>query len=312
MQEKLISVIVPVYNVEKYLSECVDSILRQTYQNLEVILVDDGSTDNSGAICDEYAKKDSRIKVFHKENGGLSSARNYGLDRMHGDYVAFVDSDDYIADTMYEELIKKCLEYGADITACGFTRFYEDGKEEHRYAFFEGECFIGKDFDRLADYGPYKDLVVVAWNKLYKSCVFNQIRYPAGKLHEDEFIIFDLLGKIKKFVFLYKSLYRYRVRENSITSTFNLNRLDGVEAALIQCDRAFERKNYESAKKQFDSVFRYYRSIISNTEIKTKSDKKRALKIKRMLRKNFNKQDKKMFPFKERISLTLYFLSPRI
>lgn len=122
----LISIIVPVYNVEKYLNKCIDSIINQTYKNIEIILVDDGSTDNSGKICDEYLLRDSRIKVIHKNNGGLSSARNEGINISSGEYIGFVDSDDWVEPNMYEEMYKKILYSNADIVDCGYWKEYEN------------------------------------------------------------------------------------------------------------------------------------------------------------------------------------------
>lgn len=126
MEEKLISIIVPVYNVEKYLKECIDSVISQTYKNLEIILVDDGSTDKSGEICDEYSKKDSRIKVIHKENGGLSDARNVALDIAKGEYIGFVDSDDYVEKDMFETLYKLAEEHNTEISSISFYKTLEN------------------------------------------------------------------------------------------------------------------------------------------------------------------------------------------
>ena len=126
MEQDLISVIIPVYNVEKYLKRCMDSVLKQTYSNIEIIIVDDGSTDTSGSLCDEYWKKDSRITVFHKENGGLSSARNFGLERVSGNYVCFIDSDDFIHENYISFMYDKIIKNDADICYCKSTKFTDD------------------------------------------------------------------------------------------------------------------------------------------------------------------------------------------
>ncbi len=209
---KLISVIVPVYNVEKYLQKCVDSIINQTYQNLEIILVDDGSTDNSGKICDEYLKKDKRIKVIHKRNGGLSDARNWAIDVAEGEYIEFVDSDDYIEQDMIEFLYNNIEQYNADISICSY------------YMIDEKEC-INQSTNELYVYSRLEILQEVlldekirsyAWNKLFKKSLFDDIRFPVGKIFEDVITIGKLFEKSEKVVLNDVAKYYYRQREGSI------------------------------------------------------------------------------------------------
>ena len=226
----LISVIVPIYNVEKYLARCVDSILSQTYGNLEIILVDDGSTDKSGIIADEYEKKDNRVRVIHKQNGGLSDARNCGIDAARGEYFGFVDSDDYIASDMYETLYEIMIRYGAKISVCdkfdvieGVDRVYEDTAEAEEF------CTDAEEAMKIVLDG--KRNYAYAWNKLYKREVFDGIRYPKGKFIEDAFIILELFDAAERVAFTTAKKYYYLCRPNSImTLSFSPKHLDCIEA----------------------------------------------------------------------------------
>lgn len=223
----IISVIVPIYKVEKYLRECIDSILNQTYTNLEVLLIDDGSPDNCPKICNEYAKMDSRVKVIHKANGGLSDARNVGIDTATGNYIVFVDSDDVIDETMIEKLYLNLTKYNADISECEYvftkqipTKIKEKEIQKDEYNNIEA-------LNSMYVCGGCK---VVAWNKMYKRELFNDIKYPVGKLHEDVFTTYKLLFKANKVVHTNEILYFYRNRNDSIVNQFNEKRLDVCEA----------------------------------------------------------------------------------
>ena len=229
MDNILISVIVPIYNVEDYLTRCLNSIINQTYHNLEIILVDDGSTDNSGLICDEYQKYDKRIKVIHQENGGLSFARNIGLDNALGDLISFVDGDDFIELTMLEEL-KKCMDItNSDISVCDFYNVY--GSNKIRNTNNREEILILKNKDKFnALQSEYKSIYPSAWNKLYKKELFDNIRYPNGKIYEDSFIICDLLNKAKIVSYITKPLYNYVYRKDSISNNCSSNHLDQINS----------------------------------------------------------------------------------
>lgn len=218
MEQCLISVIVPVYKVEEYLPRCVESILTQTYRNLEIILVDDGSPDWCGEICDEYAKKDSRIHVVHKKNGGLSDARNVALDIANGEYIGFVDSDDWIEPEMFEVLYHHRVEEG--ITVCGWYFDFADYSKPQllsaqKYTAEEGvKAYLQQELEFLFDkpaMGSY------AWNKLYHYKLFENIRYPVGRKYEDIAIILSLLSKSSQMVVVNQCLYHYIQRDNSIT-----------------------------------------------------------------------------------------------
>ncbi len=213
MEKPLISIIVPIYKVEKYLEHCVNSILNQTVKDIEVILVDDGSPDNCGAICDELAKTDSRIRVIHKPNGGLSDARNAGIDIAEGKYIGLVDSDDYIAPTMYEKLLKALEENDADASMCYACNTYDDDMEYRPCKTGEVEMFDGEDIlNALFN----KKLNNFAWNKLYKRELFNNIRYPFGKIYEDLFTTYKIFGKCKRVALDSSQMYYYRIRRDSI------------------------------------------------------------------------------------------------
>lgn len=237
MENKLlISVVVPIYQVEKYLSTCVNSILNQTYSNLEIILVDDGSPDSCPAICDKFALKDSRIKVIHQKNGGLSSARNAGIEIAQGEYIGFIDSDDFIAPNFYEYLLNNALTYHADISECSFIRVAENNMNAFNFSPINNEVIsvtnnIGA-LERLfsEDINICVNTVVV-WNKLYKRSLFKSIRYPLNKISEDEFTTYKILYGAHKFVTSSAILHAYVQRTSSIMGkTFSIKRLDALDA----------------------------------------------------------------------------------
>lgn len=223
---KLISVIIPVYNVEKYLEKCIDSVLKQTYSNLEIILVDDGSKDNSGKICDEYAEKDNRIKVIHKENGGLSDARNTGIKNSTGDYLSFLDGDDCLKLDFYEYLADLMKNEKYDIAECKFLRIPVEKIENVQEILMQENSLrqikaIEQTREQALEelYGfylnPYVNKVVV-WNKLYKRELFDNIEFPIGRFHEDEFTTFKVLDKIKYMITSNRLMNAYMQSPNSI------------------------------------------------------------------------------------------------
>ena len=221
----LISVIVPIYKVEPYLRQCVDSIINQTYKNLEIILVDDGSPDGCPQICDDYAAKDTRVKVIHKENGGLSSARNAGLDIATGDYIAFVDSDDYLETTMYNDLYELIKSQDADVSVSDIY-ILKQGKLE-TYSFKSCKVTVVNNkqdiFCHLIKHNPYVRFEV--WNKLFKKSFIGDIRFKVGQIYEDLYFDRSLLLKAPKLVHIEKPLYVYREnRPGSTNSYFKENR----------------------------------------------------------------------------------------
>ena len=262
---ELISVIVPIYNVERYLRRCVNSILDQTYQNIEVILVDDGSTDSSSNICDTYKLKDNRIKVIHKENGGLSDARNVGIEYAIGEYIAFIDSDDYIDARYLELLLASLRKNDADMAICNFKNVDEKG--HGLYIDQSPICTENLTKDQLI----YKYTLsngyyyVVAWNKLYKRSVIGDIRFPKGKLHEDEFTCFLFAHNCQKIACIDDFLYFYVRRESgimgSLSNTVNIKQLDRCEAKANRLLFQYEHGLNENINELFLSYYYEYESL---------------------------------------------------
>ncbi len=225
----MISVIVPVYNVEKYLDRCVESIVQQTYKNLEIILVDDGSTDKSGEICDHWATKDERVKVLHQPNMGGGAARNAALDIAKGDFIAFVDSDDYIAPDMYEHLMT-LIEQGADISECNYTYVDSDSTDFKTEA---GNIIFCSTLEALENNITDKIFRRIIWNKLYKRELIGNIRFPIGTKIDDEFFTYRILGNAKVLVHSEKICYAYRQHNSSVMHTANVGKcIQSIESRL--------------------------------------------------------------------------------
>ena len=221
---ELVSIIIPIYKTEKYLHQCIDSVLNQDYSNLEIILVDDGSPDNCGLICDEYAEKDTRIKVLHKQNEGISAARNSGLDIAKGKFISFIDSDDYVSENYISIMLNEFNNKTIDLVICSYYLLYNNNGDETiklpKEHIIQNNILSGTDliinrFSRLRT--PY----TVPWNKLYKSELFNNLRFEPGVIHEDEFIYRSLMTNCKQVAIINPPLYYYRQREYSIMSNYS-------------------------------------------------------------------------------------------
>ncbi len=245
MKNDLISIIIPVYKVEKYLEKCIESVLKQTYTNLQIILVDDGSPDNCGKICDEYAKKDPRIEVIHKVNGGLSDARNVGIAKAKGKYIGFVDSDDYIKEDMYEILINLIKEYDADVSICNL------------YDVIDGKEYIRNNENGIQEYSRLeilkevlldKNIQSYAWNKLYKKELFDEIKYPIGKKYEDIGTTFYVFEKCNKIVVTSESEYYYLKRSDSLVNNVTESTVLDYTDIIIQ-RYLYTQKNIEKLRK---------------------------------------------------------------
>ena len=250
MMNPLISVIVPVFNVEQYLTKCVDSICNQKYSYLEILLIDDGSTDQSGNICEELSKRDSRIKVFHKKNGGLSDARNYGLMVSTGEYITFVDSDDYIAEDMINILYNNLKKEKANISVCGYQMVYDNKTVD----IIDGQkmCVYNTD-EAFSVLLQRNNIGVIACNKLYQRNLFNNVIFPVGKQFEDINTIYKVIHKAKKIVYEPISLYFYRQRIDSINGQSFKNgkfnqRLYDMESAADEL-YSFVCKNHIAASQ---------------------------------------------------------------
>ena len=242
---ELISVIVPIYKVEKYLDRCVQSIIDQTYPNLEIILVDDGSPDNCPVMCDKWAEKDPRIKVIHKENGGLSDARNAGLDIATGELIGFVDSDDWIAPEMYEKLVKTLHDDQSDIAACTVEMIWADGTP-NKLLTVQENCTLERTEAQLALLNESK-LKHPVWYKLYKKSIVTGIPFEMGKQHEDVYWTYQVVGKAKRVSIIDHVGYYYWQRQDSIMGnpTYTIKRLDAMEA--------FEQR-YQYIAKEFPEL----------------------------------------------------------
>jgi len=217
----LISVIVPVYKVEMWLRRCIDSILAQTFSDFELILVDDGSPDNCPQICDEYARRDSRVKVIHQKNGGLSAARNTGLDITRGKYITFVDSDDWIDSDFLEVLFRNIVEHDAQICQCNFRFSFEDGTAEIPSRNTAEISFLNKSaaIHSLFDY-DWNGFYIPVWGKLYSSTLFKNVRFKPGRIHEDNFMSCDIVvrGDYERIVVLQCALYNYFQRTGGLAT----------------------------------------------------------------------------------------------
>ncbi len=250
--EELISVIVPVYNVEKYLEKCIDSIINQTYKNIEILLIDDGSTDSSGEICDRYAIKDKRILVFHKENGGLSDARNKGIDIATGKYISFIDSDDYVEENYISFLYEILKKFDADISM---------GKHYVRYQENTIDTSSGQELCMNPEvtlekmlYG--EDVDVSAWAKLYKKDLFKDIRFPKGRVFEDAATTYKLIDKSSQVAFKSLPIYNYVMRKNSITNTsFNSSKMDLIVSTKEMAN--YVKDKYPNLKNAADRRVMY-------------------------------------------------------
>ena len=234
--ENLISVIVPVYKVEKYLDRCVESIVNQTYTNLEIILVDDGSPDNCPVMCDTWAEKDSRIRAIHKVNGGLSDARNAGMEEAKGEYIGFVDSDDWVEPGFYQNLYDLLQAHDADIAECGVNFIDENGKLLRQRKLISTDKVLLR-VDAIKHLMKEDGIYQTVWNKLYRRETIGGILFEKGRLHEDDFWTYRIFDRAKKLAVTQQSLYNYFQRSDSIMGVgYRLKNLDGLEARHRQVD----------------------------------------------------------------------------
>ena len=316
----MISVIIPVYKVEKYLVRCVNSVLNQTYSDLEIILVDDGSPDSCGKICDELQKKDSRIKVIHKKNGGLSSARNEGLLFATGEYIAYVDSDDYIDKTMYEKLMNYMIETDADIVQCGYTHVVEnnDGKVVRKTDVFFEEGNLKTQKSILDVFFKIGVIDLVVWNKLYKRKALENVKMVEGRWHEDTMATFDILLNVNSVASISESLYSYVHREDSITGIcFNEKHFDSLYASEYIVERSIgAAPDYvDQARGLFCLNCSYLYIKLANSGLDLNTKKKYSTEIRGEFLKMWRCIEKKKCLFKMRkkslLLIFLYRLFPR-
>jgi len=308
----IISIIVPVYNVEEYLQRCIDSILNQSFKNFELILVNDGSTDNSLKICKEYLLNDPRVKIINKENGGLSSARNAGINIAKGRYIGFVDSDDWINKEMYKILYELCEKNNSDIAECRYT--VTTGNEmnldnsSNLITILNNEEAI-KSLYTNTSYGS-----VVSWNKLYRCELFKDIKFPEGKLNEDQFTTYKLYYKSNKIVLIDKVLYYYFQSTKSIMrSEFTLKKLDAIEA-IESSHKFFEENNLYDLVLWNDTLYsfvliKYFIILLRNEQF----DNKYRNSILEKFRGRFWLFIKnEHISIREKLLLMLFYVSPKL
>lgn len=308
-----ISIIVPVYNVENYLEKCIDSILNQTFKNFELILVDDGSTDRSGEICEKCKHKDSRIKVIHKYSGGASDARNRGIDSSIGRFIGFVDSDDYIHPQMYEILYNNIIKYNADIAMCDYIK-YESG-DFYNYQNDDNKVEVYSNIDSLnLIFGEKEGHCITPWNKIYNRQLFNNLRFKVGRICEDKLISHRILYASKKTIFIPNVLYFYRQRKGSVSnSEFSIKNLDSLYAhrdAMIFLNSNIN--NDIKFKSQEVYVYYFFQDYFKAKKI-LNGQNENLEKIKREFVSTFYiLMRSKNFKIKEKISWIIFALSPSL
>lgn len=246
----LLSVIVPVHNTERYLIDCLDSLVHQTYINLQIILIDDGSTDNSGKICDDYSQKDERVIVIHQKNQGAGAAKNVGLNIIMGEYFSLIDSDDFIDLKMFETMLRGMENKKIDIVQCCFYYYYKNCKYKNDYLFSRNHVLSSKRFlfELLYDWK-----YAVFWNKLFRTSLLSEIRFPVGRKIDDEFFTYKLVCNANQILNIDNTLYYYRMRGSSVMN-------DSDDEILIR-DRIecfIERYYYVSNKfKKLSNIYYY-------------------------------------------------------
>ncbi len=265
----LISIIVPVYKVEQYLDRCVESIVKQTYKNLEIILVDDGSPDKCPQMCDAWAEKDERVKVIHKQNGGLSDARNAGMAVATGDLMGFIDSDDYISEDMYQSLYENMVANDSDISACGVEMVWDDIKKSDTLT-TSGNHLLN-NYEAMRATLTESFIKQPVWYKLYKTEQIKDIKFPVGKYHEDIFWTYKAVAKANKVSVFDKICYFYVQRGDSIMgNAYSSNRLDVIEATELRSKFIIE--NYPDlatlAQSRFIGICIYHSQKLCVAKIK--------------------------------------------
>ncbi len=298
-KQPLISIVIPVYNVETYIRRCVDSVISQSYDNLEIFLVDDGSIDHSGEICDEYAKKDKRIRVIHKKNGGLSDARNAGLNASTADYIAFVDSDDFVHCDYIKILYNAMRNYDLDIVVCGYISGHQNVFPKCNSK-RDSDCFVLTSEEALrAWHGKYKHLETVAWNKLYKKKLFalSNVCYPSDRFHEDVWTTHQLVAVSFKIGFLEAKLYYYYQRSSSITDVISQK---GVLDSLWAQDSRLQYFKIHGYEEAYERLFikRQKYCMLYYCRIDDKN-KKELSAVKKRLLHEFNIYYKVVMEFKK-------------
>ncbi|SDN22516.1 glycosyltransferase family 2 protein [Alkalicoccus daliensis] len=311
----LISVIIPVYNGAEYIETCFQSIISQSYQNLEIIIINDGSEDNSSEICDYYASKDQRIKVIHQENKGLSAVRNRGVRESKGDYIGFVDSDDYIHSDMYKILLNNLLLTNAGVSMCNFKKVYQRNFTNNK----NNELPDSEKLNVISKQEAFEHLfadtnvnLVVPWNKLYKKEIIRKVQYPEGKVHDDEFTVHHIIQATNKIVITEQNLYYYYHHPSSfMNESYNLKRLDAVTALRERFEFFMNNKYIQFQSRALNM---YMHHLIIHYNLLEKNLPEETLKLKELIdmyRSDFNKYQN-LLPARRKIELHMFFIHPQI
>ena len=313
MDEKNISVIIPVFNVEVYLPLCIDSVLKQTYRKLEIILIDDGSTDNSSEICDTYALRDNRIKVIHQRNQGAAVARNTGLENATGEYIVFIDSDDFIDEKMIEKLYVALKETNSDMSICNFKYVSESGNEINiEKTVIKNEVLCTEEIiDKVFQENNCGYIVI--WNKLYKKNLWKEIRYPVGVIYEDEAVIHHIFSECKKVVTFPDELYYYRQVVGSVMHSGRNEK--NVDKYLALADRLIFLKSAVSKENIRKLAYQYWCHYLDDYFYLRKINKK-SIHLKRM-KKSLAMvfpimMEYKLFNMKDVIKMLVFWTAPDI
>lgn len=310
MENYKISIIVPVYKVEKYLPKCIESICAQTYTNLEILLIDDGSPDSCGRICDEFARKDSRIRVFHLKNGGQSHARNVGLEAATGDYIGFVDGDDWPRKEMYEKLLKLMLQEGAVIGECNFL----GRKHPPRDQMEDGEiiCLTGREAierqlnSRVMSRYPSTSV----WSKLFQKEILNGLRMPDGKIHEEYGFLCEAFLRADKYVYLNECLYERTLRDDSTTAEkFSARALDKIYVYQLRnklLEQREERELLSMSKEQEYELLLHYAALADDARLNAEEES--VVKLIKAQKKDILKS---RLPYGKKLQYAIFFINKK-
>lgn len=248
---ELISLVVPIYNVEKYLDKCIKSLIDQTYNNIEIILVNDGSTDNSIEICEKWRKLDSRIIIINKENGGLSDARNFGINVANGRYLCFIDSDDFVGKDMIKKLYESIKKYKADISICNRYHIFDNGNKFIKFKQNEDDLVMTNE-EAIFQMNNFEYFDMSVCTKMFKKELFDDLKFPKGKISEDFYVMYKLLDKSTVIIYISEPLYYYYQRSGSISKNREIN-YDFIKAAYEQCQ--YVEKKYPNLKNCVRSAY---------------------------------------------------------
>ena len=307
----LISVIIPIYNVEDFLQRCIDSVTNQTYQNLEIILIDDGSSDNSPHICDENAANDSRIVVIHRNNGGISSARNTGLDVARGEYLAFVDADDWVAPS-YIESLYCCLQYyQSDIAVCEHYVVTDCSIKHIPIEHPTGLIKFGRILELVSKTDSYMSFIA-AWNKLFKSDIWKELRFIDRKHAEDSFAMTEYIQIASSVSVINTPLYYYYQREGSAVHNFTVKNLDSVEARFERIALLKEYGYYDAIKDSLAGIAGFMNTAYKTLDLRDQTNRSRYVELRKQYKETYLAVYKKLEFSARGLKCVLYYLSDKL